>query len=483
MDAANADKLCHLEQALAALRAAATSHEAAALEHLAAQVQQLRTSLAKTEEIASKLIGKSTHCSIHRTRQQATRPASAPCTRPEPFPNMELHSLSWKSRQQQHLQKQAAEKLAEEAAARAARASFLRSKECGKPFDGVLARSQEMLDRRSAKMEAHRVQQSAAIATSFKAKPVALADEDWNTLQERAALKRKQRVEMRKAQLLAMSKAPQRMAMHALETAKQQDITHTKQQMSSTSETYLPTVKAPRPDPATVREMLEKRQAAWTAQLAARKQTSVPVVCLKLPLEERAEVYKQKAAERSQRKEEKAAAEKRVAAEEEQQRRIRIMSAPVPAAPRSTMSHMLKAKETQSRARSEAAEKERNDARDHMRATRQQAISADLAAAVRDTERERKINSTQQAERVKAEQERYRTTLKENRAKVDEIARTQPSLLQRHDQQLAKETARSATLSAIAQCVYGKKQGDTWHQQPGTTSIFDDAEQAVLGFA
>jgi hypothetical protein len=112
MDAANQNKLCHLEQALAALRAAATSHEAPALEHLAAQVQQLRTSLANTEEIASKLIGKSAQCSVHRTRQQAARPASAPCTRPEPFPNMELHSLSWKSKQQQHLQKQAAEKLA-----------------------------------------------------------------------------------------------------------------------------------------------------------------------------------------------------------------------------------------------------------------------------------------------------------------------------------------------------------------------------------
>jgi hypothetical protein len=393
---------------------------------------------------------------------------------------MELHSLSWKSKQQQHLQKQAAEKLAEEAAARAARASFLRSKECGKPFDGVLARSQEMLDRRSAKMEAHRAQQSAAVATSFKAKPVAIADEDWNTLQEHAAAKRKQRVEMRKAQLLAMSKAPQRMAMHAIETAKQQEV-HSKQQTSSTAETSVPVVRVPRPDPATVREMLEKRQAAWTAQLAARKQTSVPVVCLKLPLEERAEVYKQKAAERSQRKEEKAAIEQRIAAEEEQKRRQRIMSSPVPAAPRSTVSHMLKAKETQSRARSEAAEKERNDARDHMRATRQQAISTDLAAAVRDTERERKVHSIQQAERVNAERERYRTNLKENKAKVDEIARTQPSLLQRHDQYLAKETARSATLSAIAQCVYGKKQGDTWHKQSG--DIFDDAEYAVLGFA
>ncbi|CAM9478407.1 unnamed protein product, partial [Chrysoparadoxa australica] len=228
-----------------------------------------------------------------RSRGRFSRRASMPLTVPQPFRSMELHAAARLSKEKQRKEDEIRRKQEELEAHNEDRERFLRSLTYGKAFTGVLKRSQEMLDRKLAKQEQKRREEEAEAATcEFKAKAVHIADEDWKTIQDRQQIRRKQRVELRKAQLLRMARMPGRMAAHQIAQAQKSEPSSARGSVGSAGSSKKPKQSLP---PEKVRLVLERKQRQWAAQLAARKRANKPTIPVKMALEEREQIYRRKA--------------------------------------------------------------------------------------------------------------------------------------------------------------------------------------------
>lgn len=404
-------------------------------------------------------------------------------TVPAPFRSMELHELAWRAKRDKEALEAASAANQIEEDKRNARLRLIKSVQHGKPFEGVIARSQEMLNRRRSSVQAAdiaKVQEEMEKSSGFKAKPIhANGGEDWVAMRERQAVQRAQRVELRKAELLKMSQLPQRMALHA---EKEKNATKSTSTLPAGGTPTSSTIVKPRPEPAQVRESLDRQHRKWEAILAAKKVTHNKVRPPTLPIEERGKEYALKAEERRKAKELAEKVEKESLQAQEAEKRKKAMSVSVPVVPRTTFSHMLKARETQDKLDKEAKEAERTQARDAMRKERQTTISKQLAAAVRENQSNTgdKIGTSagDAAKRAAEAARKFQRDLKDNAKRLAESVQNRPNLVERHDVAIRKEVARKETLSAIAQSVYGG--GTGWKTAALKDGLFDDEELAIL---
>eukprot|EP00752_Nemacystus_decipiens_P010028 g8941.t1 len=142
------------------------------------------------------------------------------------------------------------------------RARLIAAVNGGREFSGVIARSHDMLRRRRQRIvDAEEQAEESRKSHEFKARPLHIADEDWQTIQNRQTMS-------------SMSRLPKRMAMHELQrkaaaagatAIAEKEATQTTRSKSCAS-------------PEQIRQVLSRRQRLWDQQLLAAKRTKEPVV-------------------------------------------------------------------------------------------------------------------------------------------------------------------------------------------------------------
>jgi hypothetical protein len=418
--------------------------------------------------------------SRHAPSNQQQRPRS---TVPAPFRSMELAEMKWLERRERERQERDAKRREEEEAASAERERFARSVRSGRPFEGVIDRSERMLTRRRMKEEKAELELSAALsANKFKAQPAVILDQDWHAIEEKDRIRRAQRVEMRKAQLLRMSSMPKRMAAHEVgKRARSTEVNHGRVSPRSSKVAPSSDQRTRTLSPEKVREQLERRQKQWDKRMAAAKRAPSATVPPSLPLEEREREYRSKAAARAAARNERERREKEQAKEEMRRDRERLMNMPVPSAPRTTYSAMLKAQGVREKLEAARAAQERTAKLDMHRAKQHKEFSSIVTEALKGAERNRagEITSVSSAARAAAAGMKFKEALKENKERIRAVQKNRPTLWERHDLELRKEAAKREALTSIARSVYGGAHG--WEKAAVKDALFDEEEQAILG--
>ncbi|CAM9129448.1 unnamed protein product [Ectocarpus fasciculatus] len=402
----------------------------------------------------------------------------------KPFRGMETHVAAWtrKMRTYEELELQT-KKDKEEAKARD-RERLITAINDGREFSGVITRSNEMMARRRQK-ETEAEDDEARRSREFKARPLHIDNEDWQTIKDRQSLRRKQRIQMRMDLMSSLSYLPRRMAMHAL---KRKAATSTtagipeKGDGPSENEARMRYKAVP---PEQIREVLARRQRLWDQQLAAARRKKKPVVPQVLPMEERENVYRQRAKERARREQEKPLSEE---IKQRPRRKNVPLAATVPVVPRSTNSFSLKTAHVRARLEKEKSDLKRQKQEELARRTRQQAMSKTISDVMRrmDSQQTRLAHRPTAAEArqtARESQERYHVCLKENKQKLEQATRDAPTLWERHDAEIRKEAAKRIALSTIAERVFGAGsvavERENWR---GSTvdNFFDEEERALL---
>ncbi|CAM9139862.1 unnamed protein product [Ectocarpus sp. 13 AM-2016] len=404
----------------------------------------------------------------------------------KPFRGMETHVTAWTRKMRAYEELEIRTKKDEEEANARDRERLITAINDGREFSGVITRSNEMMARRRQReTEAEENDDEARRSHEFKARPLHIADEDWQTIKDRQSLRRKQRIQMRMDLMSSLSYLPRRMAMHALKRKAAASTTaEFPENGDSPSETKART-RYKSVSPGQIREVLARRQRLWDQQLAAARRKKKPVVPQVLPMEERENVYRQRAKERARRKQDKSLTEEI----RQRPRRKKVpLAATVPVVPRSTNSFSLKTAHVRARLAGEKSDLKRQKQEELARRTRQQAMSKTISKVMRrmdyqQTRLARRPTAAEARQTARESQERYHVCLKENKQKLEQATRNAPTLWERHDAEVRKEAAKRIALSTMAERVFGAGSVGAERENlrgSGIDKFFDEEERALL---
>ncbi|CAM9297218.1 unnamed protein product [Ascophyllum nodosum] len=406
----------------------------------------------------------------------------------KPFQAMEVHTIAWKKRVQQQKEHDLRMKLEEQGAKEKDRERFAAGLKEGTAFCGVIARSNEMMERRRKKiMESETRDEATRRSYQFKARPVHITDEDWRTIQERQETRRKERCKLRQEKVLRESRLPSRMEKHA-KKKKAVGSGEAGDEISNPVETR-PTSGSKLLAPERIREMMARKQRLWDKRLAAARLKKKPVVPKTLPMEEREKMYRERAKERAQRERQRVDAARQLEEKERHRRREKAFAARVPVAPRTTHSFLLKTAQVQARINQARDDAKREEQRRLELRAQQRETGRALMEVMKDIDGQQGRLDYRDADRRAKQKARentinYRNALKENRVRLEKSIAGWPTLLEQHDAAMRKATAKRVALSRVAErVVQSESAGAHWRRGSATDRLFDQEERAMLGIS
>lgn len=141
-------------------------------------------------------------------------------------------------------------------------------------------------------------------------------------------------------------------------------------------------------------------------------------------MEERENMYRERAQERAQRAQDQAALDRNLAVRADKQRKFITSSTPV--VPRSTHSFLLKTARVRARLEKETCELKQEKKRELQRRAQQQETSKALAEVMRQmgnkqTKQDRRVAMMESEQKAREGRERYHRALRENRARLQQV--------------------------------------------------------------
>ncbi len=373
---------------------------------------------------------------------------------------------------------------------------FHRASVSGKNFDTMLRRAERAMEKNKAKLEAKRsaeeeaarkaVEDREAARKAHLNKNLSSAGElSWAEMQEQQENARREAAEKRRQEIAAQSKAP------AGAFAKDADKKHRDAAKAAEADTNAFTFKAADPEKVTAR--LEKQHQVWVRTLeSAKERASEKVAQAALAtmgkfgkdpaaqMENRAQGLKEKRERRLAEKREKEAKVEEQQLAREKKAREKLFNEKVPESGRRlTKSAQNRAELVRKALEREAREKAMEEKRAAAKAKSEREMSLILKSIVQERDRERKeklpgafreISDAQMKEHVKHAQLEYKARLLENKKRLRDAINSRPSLLERHEQDIAARTAGTKALGKVASAM-GSEEMD----------LFDEDEAAKLG--
>lgn len=143
-------------------------------------------------------------------------------------------------------------------------------------------------------------------------------------------------------------------------------------------------------------------------------------------MEERERTYKIRANERARRKQDKLEAGQRLEEEETRRRREKAFAAPVPVAPRTTRSSLLKTAQVQARLDEARHDAKREDERREHARTREQETGKMLMEAMREIDRQQGRRSRREIDvevglKMREDRRMFRKALRKNKARLEQV--------------------------------------------------------------
>lgn len=143
-------------------------------------------------------------------------------------------------------------------------------------------------------------------------------------------------------------------------------------------------------------------------------------------MEERAETYRKRAQDRARREREGAAAARQCVEEASRRKREKAFSASVPEIPRTTRSFLIKTAQVRSKLERESEDLKREMERQVKMRARQRETSKALANVMREVDRQqhrqgRRDTDREAAQKARDSREIYRRSLRENKAKLEQV--------------------------------------------------------------
>ncbi|CAM9245758.1 unnamed protein product [Hapterophycus canaliculatus] len=393
---------------------------------------------------------------------------------------METHTAAWKRKNMKY--EEASHRFLqgdEEEAKIRDRERFVSAINGGRAFSGVIARSNEMVERRrKQQLEAKQREEENRQGHEFKARPLHIADEDWQTIQGRQTVRREQRVQLRKEMMSSISHLPRRMAMHA-QKQKETVAVATDGRLNE-SEIRKKVRSVP---PEKIRQILSRRQQRWDSQLQANKRTKKPLVPQVLPMEEREKLWRQRAQERTSRERPQSSSayqSKQGNGIGRKKKRTRLAHTHV--VPRTTTNFQMKTAHMQARREEESNAVKQEQDKETARHAQEQVTGKRLAQVMARMDREQarlaKRDTVEEAnKKARESRERYRKALLENKRKLEQAMKEAPTLWERHDAEMRREMAKRFALRRVAERVLGT--GD-WRGNTAAEKLFDEEERAIL---
>lgn len=143
-----------------------------------------------------------------------------------------------------------------------------------------------------------------------------------------------------------------------------------------------------------------------------------------MPMEERENMYRERAQERAQRAQDQAVLDRNLAVRTDRQRKCSTSSAPV--VPRSTHSFLVKMARVRARREKETYDLKQEKKRELQRRARQQETSKAIADVMRQmgnkqTKQDRRVAVMDSEQKARKGRERYHRALKENKARLQKV--------------------------------------------------------------
>ena len=374
---------------------------------------------------------------------------------------------------------------------------FHRASVNGKSFDTMLRRAERAHEKNVAKAEAKRLAEAEAEKQAASEreerrkahlnKPLNKVGEmSWAEMQEAQENQRKEAAERRKQEMAASSKAP------SGTFAKEADKKHrdaAKQAETDRAATF--TFKAADPEKVTAR--LEKQHMTWLRTLehakerASEKSAQAALATVGKTGKDPAAAMEfrasQLAAKREQRLADKKARENALREKELEKKRKaqeKLFNEKTPESGRRlTKSAQIRAELVRKALEKEEKDKAIASRKQKQKEKSEREMSLILKSIVEERDRERKeklpgefreISPAQMQEHIKNAKNEFKNRLKENKKRLEEVLSNRPSLLERHEQDIAQRTAGTKALSKVATAV-----GD------GEFDFFNEDEAAKLG--
>ena len=374
---------------------------------------------------------------------------------------------------------------------------FHRASVNGKSFDSMLRRAERAAEKNKSKLEAKLLAEEEAAKKAAKEREEArrahlnkslskVGELSWAEMQEQQENARREMAEKRKQEMAAQSKAP------AGAFAKDTNERHRKAVKSDeagTTNAYV--FKAADPEKVTAR--LEKQHQVWVRTLeSAKERASEKLAQAALAtmgksgkdpaaqMEARAQVLKAKREQRLSDKREREAKLKEKQLEKEKKAKEKLFNEKVPESGRRlTKSAQNRAEMVRKALEKDAKDKAMEEKRATAKAKSEREMSLILRSIVQEHDRERKeklpgefreISDAQIKEHVKNAQLEYKARLQENKKRLNDAINSRPSLLERHEQDVAARTAGTKALGKVANAMGGAE-----------LDLFNEDEAAKLG--
>jgi hypothetical protein len=318
----------------------------------------------------------------------------------------------------------------------------------------------------------------------------------WKEIQDTEEAQRRERIEKRKNELLTQAALPR-----SIEENMSKSLS--KIPPPSYDEAVKP-FKAE--DPKKVIQKIERRRQEWEETMtqqklkikeqheAARLQSGGSgslTSTTKTTMEIRFEEYQKKNEERAKRHQEKEEAERRKKEAEERRKREKLLNMKMPeASKKTTKKAEVQAQLTRDRQLKE--EEEAKKQRDKMRKKdlAMKETSAALSVVIKEEEQRLKSNNPNYLELSKSEhvaeekakqaREEYRQKLRDNKLKLKESLKSRPSLIERHEKNIATRDASTAALRKVATAVMSAGGG---RRDEGKDDDDDDDDDGAYGGA
>eukprot|EP01033_Poteriospumella_lacustris_P000035 gene35-22_t len=385
-------------------------------------------------------------------------------------------------------EKERLEKLEEEKYLLELKEKHLRASMNGKSFDEMFRRQEEAKKKNEDKRKKEQLlelekkrKEREELTKKKKEKDYLMATAigtgtSWQEAQQLEEQRRKERIERRKQELLMMSALPQSIEEN-LNRANSKKATLTMEQEAAAMQAKANS-QFRADDPAKVRARLEKKQRAWEQALERKKEElkeeslaksrrgskeSVPVAH-KLPIEIRNEEYKARREARKKEQEEKEQRELAKKKAEEKAKRDKILNTKLPEASlKETVAHKKRLEKVKKEREAEEEARKKEAAKERRKQIEMKEAGALLSMAMKDRDEQLRqtndhyeLRATDQMahEAAVRAREEYRAKLRENKRRIQESLKNRKSLLQRHDEDMAKKTAVTTALKKVAKTVH-----------------------------
>ncbi|RYH16689.1 hypothetical protein EON65_29655 [archaeon] len=398
-------------------------------------------------------------------------------------PQLQADIDNYVQKQRLFEEKERRERLEKEAEEERRREKLLMASRNGNPFIAMHEREKTMHEKKEAKLaalrqeeekklreeklklEAKKHAESQLMATAIK------GSMSWQELQDLEEAKRRERIESRKQDLQRISALPSALA-ESMQRVKRVSTVASSEPMKSNFKAE---------DPEVVARRLETQQKTWMTRLEQHKEklredflirrgeSGMLQGSLTKSMELRADHAKQKRQARLQSQYEREMQEKKRQEELEEEKKARLLNMSLPESSlKLTKAAAMREKRVKDGLLDKRLERERERRKMEQKEIRLKETAVVLKSVMRDRDEELKAKNPgmklevslaehEAVERAARAREEYRAKLRENKQKLKEAMRSRPSLLERHDQNIATRNAATQALKTITHAMMGER--------------------------